>query len=45
MKIVSFYDVAPGALAKIKEHYPAHRTRLEELHKRGVLLEWNAAFI
>ena len=38
MKIVSFYDVAPGALAKLKEHYPAHRTRLEEFHSRGVLL-------
>ena len=38
MKIVSFYDVAPEALAKIKEHYPAHRARLEEFHKRGVLI-------
>jgi uncharacterized protein YciI len=38
MKIVSFYDMAPGALAKLKEHYPAHRARLEEFHSRGLLL-------
>ncbi|HEX5057658.1 MAG TPA: YciI family protein [Gammaproteobacteria bacterium] len=38
MKIVSFYDVAPGALARIKEFYPAHRARLEEFHARGVLI-------
>jgi len=38
MKFVSFYDVAPTALPKLKEHFPAHRTRLEEFHARGVLL-------
>jgi uncharacterized protein YciI len=38
MKIVSFYDVAPGALTKLMEHYPAHRARLEEFHARGVLI-------
>ena len=38
MKIVSFYDVVPGALAKLMEHYPAHRARLEEFHARGLLL-------
>ena len=38
MKIVSFYDLAPGALGKLKEHYPAHRARLEEFHKRGILI-------
>jgi uncharacterized protein YciI len=38
MKIVSFYDVAPGALAKLMEHYPAHLARLEEFHARGVLI-------
>ncbi len=38
MKIVSFYDVAPEALAKLKEHFPAHRARLEEFHTRGVLI-------
>ena len=38
MKYVSFYDVAPAALPKLKEHFPAHRARLEEFHARGVLL-------
>jgi len=38
MKIVSFYDVAPGSLLKLKEHYPAHRARLEDFHARGLLL-------
>jgi len=38
MKIVSFYDIAPDALAKIMTHYPAHRVRLDEFHSRGVLL-------
>lgn len=35
MKIVSFYDWAPGALAKLKERYPAHRARLDEFYTRG----------
>jgi uncharacterized protein YciI len=38
MKIVCFYDVAPGALDKIMEHFPAHRARLDEFHSRGVLV-------
>ena len=38
MKIVCFYDVAPGALPKLMEHYPAHRARLDEFNARGVLL-------
>ncbi|MGH7937078.1 MAG: YciI family protein [Bryobacteraceae bacterium] len=38
MKIVSFYDIAPDALAKIMTHYPAHRVRLDKFHSRGVLL-------
>jgi uncharacterized protein YciI len=38
MKIVSLYELAPGALAKLKEHFPAHRTRLEEFHARGLLI-------
>ena len=38
MKFVSFYDVAPGALAKVMEHYPAHRARLDEFHARGELI-------
>lgn len=38
MKIVCFYEVAPDGLTKIKEHYPAHRARLDEFHARGVLI-------
>jgi uncharacterized protein YciI len=38
MKYVSFYDMAPGALGKLMEHFPAHRARLDEFHARGVLI-------
>ena len=38
MKIVTFYDMAPGALAQLMTHFPAHRARLDEFHGRGVLL-------
>ena len=38
MKIVSFYEMAPDALSKLKTHYPAHRARLDEFHARGVVL-------
>lgn len=38
MKFISFYEMAPGAMARIKEHYPAHRVRLDEFHAKGVLI-------
>jgi len=38
MKIVMFYDMAPGALARVREHFPAHRARLDAFHDRGVLI-------
>jgi uncharacterized protein YciI len=38
MKFVSFYEMAPGALANVKEHYPAHRARLDDFHERGLLI-------
>jgi uncharacterized protein YciI len=38
MKIVSFYEIAPGALARIPALYPAHRARLDEFHARGIVL-------
>jgi len=38
MRIVMFYEMAPDALAKVKEHFPAHRARLDAFHARGVLL-------
>lgn len=39
MRIVSFYEMAPDGLSKIKALYPAHRARLEEFHSRGVLID------
>jgi uncharacterized protein YciI len=38
MKIVSFYEMAPDALAHVKTHFPAHRARLDEFRARGLLL-------
>jgi len=38
MKIVCFYDMAPGALSKIPTHYPAHRAMLDAFHACGVLI-------
>ena len=38
MKIVAFYDLAPGAIAHVMTHFPAHRARLDEFHQRGVLI-------
>jgi len=35
---VSLYDVAPDGMAKIPAIYPAHRERLNEFHRRGVLV-------
>lgn len=38
MKVVSFYEMAPDALPKIRAHYPAHRARLDAFHARGIVL-------
>lgn len=38
MKILMFYETAPEGLAKARQHLAAHRARLDEFHKRGVLL-------
>jgi uncharacterized protein YciI len=38
MKVVMFYEVAPEGLSKAKANIEAHRARLNEFHKRGVLL-------
>ena len=38
MKIVMFYEMAPGAMSRLMNHFPAHRARLDEFHARGVLL-------
>lgn len=38
MKCVMSYDLAPGGLAIVAQHAPAHAARLREFHARGVLL-------
>ena len=38
MKIVMTYEVSPEGMAKAREHFPAHRARLDEFHARGTLL-------
>jgi uncharacterized protein len=38
MKIVTFYEMAPGAGAHVMTHFTAHRARLDEFHARGVLI-------
>ena len=37
MKYVLTYELAENADALAVEHYPAHRARLDEFHRRGVL--------
>jgi uncharacterized protein YciI len=38
MKIVTFYEMAADAMPKLKDHFPAHRARLDDFHARGLLL-------
>ena len=38
MTVLMFYETAPDALAEARQYFPAHRARLEEFHRRGVLL-------
>lgn len=38
MKVLMFYETAPEGLLKARELFPAHRARLDEFQKRGVLL-------
>ena len=38
MKVLMFYETAPDGLARAREFFPAHRARLDEFHRRGVLL-------
>ncbi|MDB5774238.1 MAG: hypothetical protein JWP38_371 [Herbaspirillum sp.] len=35
---ITLYEVAADGLAKAKDHFAAHRARLQEFHARGVLL-------
>jgi uncharacterized protein YciI len=38
MKAVLFYHSGPDVLTKAPIHFPAHRVRLDEFHRRGELL-------
>ncbi len=38
MKTVMLYEVTAEGLAKAREHFPAHRARIDEFHQRGLLL-------
>ncbi len=38
MKTVMLYEVTAEGLPKAREHFPAHRARIDEFHRRGVLL-------
>lgn len=38
MKVIMFYEVAHDGMTKAREHYAAHRARLDAFHARGVLL-------
>lgn len=38
MKTVMLYEVTAEGLTKAREHLPAHRARIDEFHRRGVLL-------
>ena len=38
MKTVMFYELADCALDLAQQHFPAHQARLQEFHRRGVLL-------
>jgi uncharacterized protein YciI len=38
MKYVLLYDLAENAEGLAMEHFPAHRARIDEFHRRGVLL-------
>ena len=38
MKYVLFYDLAETAEGLAMEPFPAHRARIDEFHRRGVLL-------
>lgn len=38
MKVLMFYETAAEAMPQAMAHFPAHRARLDEFHRRGVLL-------
>jgi uncharacterized protein YciI len=38
MKVLMFYEMAPGGLTKAPANFPAHKARLQEFQARDVLL-------
>jgi uncharacterized protein YciI len=38
MKVLMFYDLAPGGLGRVSANLSAHQARLHEFHARGTLL-------
>ena len=38
MKYVVFYETADGAMPLARQHFPAHKLRLDAFHARGTLL-------
>ena len=38
MKVLMFYETNADGLPLVRQHFPAHRARLDEFKKRGVLL-------
>jgi uncharacterized protein YciI len=38
MKYLLFYELASDGLAKVPDHFPGHRDRLQEYHGAGTLL-------
>lgn len=38
MKTLMFYEIGPNGAPKAKQHFAEHRARLDDFHKRGVLL-------
>jgi len=38
MKCVLFYESAADVVSKAPPHFPAHRGRLDDFHRRGTLL-------
>jgi uncharacterized protein YciI len=37
-KYLAFYEMAPGAMPGLREHFPAHKARLDDFHARGLCL-------
>ncbi len=38
MKVVMFHEVTADGLPRAREHFAAHRARLDAFHRRGTLL-------